>query len=404
MIAENMNINYKHYINYKQYEDIDQFIKVHESFCKGTFTTSLNVKNSLTHQKVCKACGTIAYTQIGEYRTQAKVFFKGFIRYDKIGLERPQTQYGNKQFNNHCVACGEHFKSNTRADYCPGCTQGNYEESYTNYDSIAESHAGSQDKKVWQQGQLHEVNTEHIISNGMHSKFIYQRIKALKANNGIFGFKRAQELERIIILKHTRKEFRMSSIEEIDEKYEKKRKCDYVRNEIIPAEKAERHDMLKARGFYAMTDNLLMADLEKQIKENPCMTYRLRKEYAILIKRTPRRNDKKPSTQGTFKDVPLMLYECESLDKLPTPNTEVIEVTREANAILSPSWKTRNQYRADKDKVKFIGAFMQEMNKSKPRAAMMDIIEKAKDHPVYLIGSSVHRVLITDWIKRLATV
>ena len=404
MTVENMNINYKHFANHQQYDNIDEFVKVHASVCKGTFTTSLNTKNTTTHQKICKSCGSVAYTQIGEYRNQPKIFFKGFIRYEKIGLERPQTQYGSKKYNNHCVACGEHFKANTRADYCPTCDAGHYEESYTNYDYNAESHAGSTDNTVWQQGQKHEVNADVEYTNGKHAASLRKQISNLKNNNGIYGYKRFLEIDKRDCLRICRKSVRMSAMIQADEENEKKSKCDYVKINIIPAEKAEKREHMRARGFYATCDNLIMADLEKQIKDTPLTAHRLRKEYATIIKRTPRRNETKQSTQGTFKDVPLMLFECESLDKLPTPNAEVIEITREANPILSPSWKTRNQYRADKDKIKFIGAFMQEMTKKKPHSAMMDIIKKANDHPVYLVGSSVHRVLVTDWIKRLATV
>ena len=409
MTVENMNINYKHFANHQQYDDINVFIKVHESVCKGTFTTSLNRKNTTTHQKTCKACGSVAYTQIGEYRNNTKIFFKGFIRYDKIGLERPQTQYGNKKFNNHCVACGEHFKLNTSADYCPTCNAGHYEESYTNYDSHAESHATSTDNTVWQQGQQQEVNADVVYTNGKRAASLRKQINNLKNNNGIYGYKRFLEIDKRDCLSICRKTVRMSAIIQEEDENDKKLKCDYVRNNIIPAEKAEKRERLRAHGFYAMCDNLIMADLEKQIKTNPCMTYRLRKEYATIIKRTPRRTEKKQSTQGTFKDVPLMLYECAISNAYKTPeDAEVIEVTRAKKHILSPSWNVLNQYKKDKDQIKYIGAFMQEMTTPKAKSAMLDIIEKAKDHPVYLTCFEVtgfcHRFLLMDWIKRLETV
>ncbi|MCK5602401.1 hypothetical protein KAR91_11040, partial [Candidatus Pacearchaeota archaeon] len=302
-----MNINYQHYVNHKQYDDIDKFAELHASICKGQFTTSLNTKNTTTHQKICKSCGSVAYTQIGEYRNNVKVFFKGFIRYEKIGLERPQTQYGNKKYNNHCVACGEHFKANTIADYCPTCDAGHYEESYINYDSHAESHARSTDNTVWQQGQKHEVNADVEYTNGKHAASLRKQINNLKNNNGVYGYKRFLEIDNRNCLRICRKSVRISAMIQADEENEKKSKCDYVKINIIPAEKAEKREHMRARGFYATCDNLIMADIEKQIKAHPCMTHRLRKEYATIIKRTPRRTEKKKSIQGTFKDVPLML-------------------------------------------------------------------------------------------------
>lgn len=387
-----MNIPYKHYKNFKQFDDIDNFAEVHESFCKGSFTTSLNTKNSSTHQKVCTACGSVAYTEIGEFRDKVKIFFKGFIRNEKIGIERVTTEYAHKLYNNHCVACGTYTPSKTPSDLCPTCSNEYMEESSTDFDTHAESHAGS--IKQWQQGNEDETGTEK-------ERTIHLTIKRLRNEIKMYPLMTTR-------LRTVLKSFRDTSIEQAAENIKKANGRAYYAKEA-KEEHARHTQYLKNTGFYATCDNLSMIHIEKEMADNPLTNTRLKETYKVYSARSPRKTDKKQSKQIVFTDVPLNLFECAISEKDKAPaNAEIIEVTRQTKHILSPSWKTLNQYRKDKDWVKYTGAFMEEMNHTKPRAAMLEIIEKAKQHPVYLacfeVTGHCHRLLLIDWIKRLATV
>lgn len=406
-----MNIPYKHFKNHQQYDDMEEFVKVHASFCKGTFTTSLNPKTSSTHQKICTACGSVAFTEIGEYRNTVKIYFKGYIRNEKIGLDRENKKYGHKLFNNHCVGCGVWFPSKTQSDLCPTCTAGHTEESYTNHDDFAESHADA--IKVWQQGNPSEVNTTHDISNADRSRTLLKRINALKTNNGIYGYTRCKELEEVWILKQVRRSFRDASITHAAEAAKKAEKCHYVRNVIIPRERAEHCERLEHQGFYRTADRLLMKACIEAAQDNPLTSRRHMSEYAIYRKRTaPATTEytKPPTKQATFTaDLNPDIRECALSDVKNVPtNAEVIEVTRAKNHILSPSWPVLKAYKHNGDWMQYTAAFMAEMAQPGPIAEMKRIIKIAKDHPVYLtcfekVGHC-HRFLLLDWMNRLASI
>lgn len=373
---------------------MEEFVKVHASFCKGTFTTSLNTKTSTTHQKICTACGSVAYSEIGEYRNTVKIYFKGYIRNDKLGLDCENKQYGNHLFNNHCVGCGVWFPSKTQSDFCPTCALGHTEESHTNFDELAESHAGA--IKVWQQGQPAEVGHGAQYTN----KRIVAGLRSTIRKNPLMATRLRIQL----------KSFRNATIRDAADTI---RKSDAKKYYAAQAEEefAERCEQLENQGFYRTCDRLLMKACITAARADPLTSRRHMLEYAIYRKRTAPATTEytQPHTkQATFTAcLNPDLRECALSDVKNVPtNAEVIEVTRAKNHILSPSWQVLKAYKHNGDWMQYTAAFMAEMAQPGPIAEMKRIIKKAKDHPVYLacfekVGHC-HRFLLLDWMNRLS--
>lgn len=389
-----MNIPYKHFKNHQQYDDMEEFVKVHASFCKGTFTTSLNPKTSSTHQKICTACGSVAFTEIGEYRNTVKIYFKGYIRNEKIGLDRENKKYGNNLYNNHCVGCGVWFPSKTQSDFCISCAAGHTEESYTNYDDFAESHTDA--IKVWQQGNAQEVGHGAQYTN----KRIVAGLRSTIRKNPLMTTRLRIQL----------KSFRDATIEDAANAIKKMDAKNYYADQA-KEEFIEKCDQLEDQGFYHMADRLLMKACIKAARTDPLTSRRHMSEYAIYRKRTAPATITymQPQTkQATFTAcLNPDLRECALADVKNVPtNAEVIEVTRAKNHILSPSWPVLKAYKHNGDWMQYTAAFMAEMAQPGPIAEMKRIIRKAKDHPVYLacfekVGHC-HRFLLLDWMNRLS--
>lgn len=425
-----MNIPYKHFKNHQQYDNMEEFVKVHASFCKGTFTTSLNPKTSSTHQKICTKCGSVAFSEIGEYRNTVKIYFKGYIKNEKIGLDRENKQYGNKLFNNHCVACGIFHPSKTQSDLCPTCALGHTEESYTNYDNFAESHTNA--VKTWQQGAKWEVG-HHEYEQSHYALAMEHTTRA-----GELTQKATRLLKMSRYITETHDQYtpydsfmaRMNAHAATSQaKFEQARAKVYFkanREEIEHADKVRlakrfqaedekdaaelRYNRMELHGFYHTADRLLMKACIKAARADPLTSRRHMLEFAIYRKRTAPATTAytQPQTnQATFSAcLNPDLRECALSDVKNVPtNAEVIEVTRAKNHILSPSWQVLKAYKHNGDWMQYTAAFMAEMAQPGPIAEMKRIIRKAKDHPVYLacfekVGHC-HRFLLLDWMNRL---
>jgi hypothetical protein len=88
------------------------------------------------------------------------------------------------------------------------------------------------------------------------------------------------------------------------------------------------------------------------------------------------------------------------------PDAVIIDVTRRAGSVLSPSWDMLNEYKAGKmiwDA--YISRFLLEMDNLKSRAEMFRIGELAMTKDVYLVCfervGNCHRFLLVDMIKGL---
>jgi len=91
--------------------------------------------------------------------------------------------------------------------------------------------------------------------------------------------------------------------------------------------------------------------------------------------------------------------------KKANPDAVLIDVTRRAGSVLSPSWDMLNEYFARKITWDgYISKFVKEMNNPVSRAEMLRIGELARTRDVYLtcferVGHC-HRFLLVDMIKR----
>ena len=91
--------------------------------------------------------------------------------------------------------------------------------------------------------------------------------------------------------------------------------------------------------------------------------------------------------------------------KKANPDAVLIDVTRRAGSVLSPSWDMLNEYKARKITWDgYISRFLKEMDNPVSRAEMLRIGELTSTRDVYLtcferVGNC-HRFLLVDMIKR----
>jgi hypothetical protein len=83
----------------------------------------------------------------------------------------------------------------------------------------------------------------------------------------------------------------------------------------------------------------------------------------------------------------------------------IVDVTRRAGSVLSPSWDMLNEYKAGKMTWDgYISRFLREMDNPKCKVEMLRIGELAKTKDVYLVCfervGNCHRFLLVDMIKR----
>ncbi|MCX9076135.1 MAG: hypothetical protein OIN88_16040 [Candidatus Methanoperedens sp.] len=88
------------------------------------------------------------------------------------------------------------------------------------------------------------------------------------------------------------------------------------------------------------------------------------------------------------------------------PGAVIIDVTRRAGSVLSPSWDMLNEYKAGKITWDgYIERFVREMDNPVCRAEMLRIGELAETKDVYLVCfervGNCHRFLLVDMIKGL---
>jgi len=87
------------------------------------------------------------------------------------------------------------------------------------------------------------------------------------------------------------------------------------------------------------------------------------------------------------------------------PDAVLIDVTRRAGSVLSPSWDMLNEYKAGKMTWDgYISRFLREMDNPKCKVEMLRIGELGKTKDVYLVCfervGNCHRFLLVDMIKR----
>jgi uncharacterized protein YeaO (DUF488 family) len=87
------------------------------------------------------------------------------------------------------------------------------------------------------------------------------------------------------------------------------------------------------------------------------------------------------------------------------PEAVIIDVTRRAGSVLSPSWYMLNDYKAGKMTWDgYISRFLREMDNPECKTEMLKIGELARTKEVYLVCfervGNCHRFLLVDMIKR----
>jgi len=87
------------------------------------------------------------------------------------------------------------------------------------------------------------------------------------------------------------------------------------------------------------------------------------------------------------------------------PGAVIVDITRRAGSVLSPSWEMLNEYKAGKMTWDgYISRFLREMDNPECRAQMLRIGELAKEKDVFLVCfervGNCHRFLLMDLIKR----
>ena len=87
------------------------------------------------------------------------------------------------------------------------------------------------------------------------------------------------------------------------------------------------------------------------------------------------------------------------------PGAVIIDITRRAGSVLSPSWDMLNEYKAGKMTWDgYISRFLQEMDNPECKTEMLRIGELARTKDVYLVCfervGNCHRFLLLDMIKR----
>jgi uncharacterized protein YeaO (DUF488 family) len=87
------------------------------------------------------------------------------------------------------------------------------------------------------------------------------------------------------------------------------------------------------------------------------------------------------------------------------PEAVIIDVTRRAGSVLSPSWDMLNEYKAGKMTWDgYISRFLREMDNPECKTEMLRIGELSRTKDVYLVCfegvGNCHRFLLVDMIKR----
>ena len=163
-----MSSKFKQFV---KFQSMDWFAKTHRSICDGKFE-QVWVRGIVSMSR-CAKCGSVAYlTQVSIRPTLTSApknrpkqvaamstipTMEGYIHRHKIGLE-PVEYRSDKEtfkFSNHCIDCGQWFRSTKKEDLCSSCSNTGNIESGLDYDKFYHDSI-----EFWQGGQKHEVGTE----------------------------------------------------------------------------------------------------------------------------------------------------------------------------------------------------------------------------------------------------
>lgn len=160
------NVKFKQFV---KFQNLEWFGKTHFSFCNSNFE-QVWVRGLITYSR-CKKCGSVAYiTKVStkqvltnppknrpkQIPTSTLPTLEGYIPRAKLGLE-PFERNDDREtykFSNHCIDCGQWFRSHKKEDLCQSCSNTGNVESGLDYDKFY-----NDKNEVWQQGQLDEVNS-----------------------------------------------------------------------------------------------------------------------------------------------------------------------------------------------------------------------------------------------------
>jgi len=404
--------------NFVKFNTHWNFKRVHAQHCPGHFAIAPHWKQESkgsrtpTAKEVCTVCGAVSFQRfydLGEistigYRLQKsrqhnkdyEIVFEGYLPKKLLRVDNPDQDHKKSTFEHICISCQLGFNGKSINDMCPPCANNEHAEVNTvDYDTHAASHAGY--IELWQQGQKSEVG--HAASD-TNKRTVRVLRSAMKRNPLMTTRLRVQM-----------KTFRNATIVDAAEAIRISEFKAFYANQA-KEEFAERCEQLEDKGFYRTADRLLMKACIEASRADPLTSTRHMSQYAVYRKRTAPATttyDHEPTKQTTFTTVLKPdLRECALADVKDLPDdTEVIEVTRAKNHILSPSWQVLKAYKQNGDWVQYTAAFMAEMAQPGPMSEMKRIIEKAKHHPVYLacfetVGHC-HRFLLLEWMNRLST-
>ena len=134
-----------------RFNKLNWFIKTHKSFCDGKFEQVWQI--GTTTKLRCPSCGTVGFRNPNLLRSG---LVEGYIRREKLGLE-PFNRKDDREsykFSNHCIDCGQWFRSTKKEDLCSACSNTGNVESGLDYDKFYKDSI-----EFWQGGQKHEVGS-----------------------------------------------------------------------------------------------------------------------------------------------------------------------------------------------------------------------------------------------------
>lgn len=372
-----INRRFKNFVKFNTHWN---FKRVHAQHCQGHFAPAPHWKEESkgsrtpTAKEVCTVCGAVSFQRfynLGEistigYRLQKsrqhskdyEIVFEGYLPKKLLRVDNPDQDHKKPTFENICLSCELGFNGKSINGLCPSCANNERSDVTTiKYDTHASSHAGY--IELWQQGQYDEVQSD---KNPQYHKKL--KIQQWKYNSIMAQMHKSDtwDEEQTLLRK-------LNNIMEYNDK-------------IHSAELTKKQKAIKARPTLFNP-----RDYERRVKNADKNAFEL--------------------TRNTKPIINPDLRECALSDVKNVPtNAEVIEVTRAKNHILSPSWPVLKAYKHNGDWIQYTAAFMAEMAQPGPIAEMKRIINKAKDHPVYLacfekVGHC-HRFLLLDWMNRLS--
>lgn len=135
-----------------KFQSVNWFIKTHTDLCDGVFD-DVWVNGCIT-KKRCSKCKSVAFV---DTRTLNRGIVEGYIPRAKMGLEPVEYNQDRElfKFTNHCIDCGQWFRSTKKEDLCSSCSNTGNIDSGLDYDKFF-----TDSIEFWQGGQKHEVGSE----------------------------------------------------------------------------------------------------------------------------------------------------------------------------------------------------------------------------------------------------